>query len=69
MVVINFLAPLTIFALPIMKNVPTLLMKSVLVPLRLIVAMLVTYAAIPNKFLGSGALIVFSSEELDDIKK
>ena len=44
-------------------------MKSVLVPLRLIVATLVTDAAIPNKFLESEALIVFSSEEIDDTKK
>ena len=50
-----------------MKNVPTPLAKSVLVPLGLIAA--ATDAAIQKKIYGSRTALVFSNEEIDDIIK
>lgn len=52
-----------------MKNVPTLLAKSVIVPLWLIVTASATYATIQNKIFGSGTMLVFSIEDLNDITK
>lgn len=52
-----------------MKNVPTLLAKSVIVPLWLIVTASATYATIQNKTFGSGTMLVFSIEDLNDITK
>ena len=55
--------------LSLMKNVPTLLAKSVIVPLWLIVTASATYATIQNKIFGSGTMLVFSIEDLNDITK
>ena len=55
--------------LSLMKNVPTLLTKSVIVPLWLIVTASATYATIQNKVFGSGTMLVFSIEDLNDITK
>ena len=55
--------------LSLMKNVPTLLAKSVIVPLWLIVTASATYATIQNKTFGSGTMLVFSIEDLNDITK
>ena len=53
-VLLNFLAPLTRVALPLMKNVFRSLAKSVLVPLGLVIAVSATDAAVQKKILGSG---------------
>lgn len=53
----------------LMKNVPTLLAKSVIVPLWLIVTASATYATIQNKIFGSGTMLVLSIEDLNDITK
>ena len=55
--------------LSLMKNVPTLLAKSVIVPLWLIVTASATYATIQNKTFGSRTMLVFSIEDLNDITK
>ena len=55
--------------LSLMKNVLTLLAKSVIVPLWLIVTASATYATIQNKIFGSGTMLVFSIEDLNDITK
>ena len=55
--------------LSLIKNVPTLLAKSVIVPLWLIVTASATYATIQNKTFGSGTMLVFSIEDLNDITK
>ena len=55
--------------LSLIKNVPTLLAKSVIVPLWLIVTASATYATIQNKIFGSGTMLVFSIEDLNDITK
>ena len=55
--------------LSLMKNVPTLLTKSVIVPLWLIVTASATYATIQNKIFGSATMLVFSIEDLNDITK
>lgn len=55
--------------LSLMKNVPTLLAKSVIVPLWLTVTASATYATIQNKIFGSGTMLVFSIEDLNDITK
>ena len=55
--------------LSLMKNVPTLLAKSVIVPLWLIVTASATYATIQNKIFGSGTMLVLSIEDLNDITK
>ena len=55
--------------LSLMKNVPTLLAKSVIVPLWLIVTASATYATIQNKIFGSGTMLVFSIEDLNNITK
>ena len=55
--------------LSLMKNVPTLLAKSVIVPLWLIFTASATYATIQNKIFGSGTMLVFSIEDLNDITK
>ena len=53
-----------------MKNVFTPLVKSLLVPLGLTVAVLATEAAIEKKIVGSRmTTLIFSNEELDDIMR
>ena len=52
-----------------MKNILTPLVKSVLVSLVLTEAASATDAAIQKNNFGSGYTLVFSNEEIDDIKK
>ena len=61
--------PIMTAGLSLMKNVPTLLAKSVIVPLWLIVTASATYATIQNKIFGSGTMLVFSIEDLNNITK
>ena len=55
------------FGLPLMKNVLTPLAKCVLVTLGITSVARVTDAAIKNKILGSGTILIISDEEKDDI--
>ena len=55
------------FGLPLMKNVLTPLAKCVLVTLGITPVAWVTDAAIKNKILGSGTILIISDEEKDDI--
>ena len=65
---LNFLRPLITVGLPLMKNILTLLAKSVLVPLGLAAAASAIDASIQKKIFGSGTpTLVFSKEEIDDI--
>ena len=52
-----------------MKNVLTVLAKSVLVPLALTAAASATDPAINKKMFGSGTTLVFPNEEINDIMK
>ena len=64
---LNFLRPLITVGLPLMKNILTLLAKSVLVPLGL-AAVSAVDASIQKKIFGSGTpTLVFSKEEIHDI--
>ena len=55
--------------LPLMKSVLNPLAKSNLVPLVLRTGVSATEATIQIKIFGSGTALVFSNEEIDDIKK
>ena len=66
----NFLRPLRLVGLQLMKNVLTPLAKSVLVSLGLAEAASATDAAVQKKFFGSGmTLLTISSEKMEDIMK
>ena len=56
-------------SLLLMKNVFTLLAKSVLVPFGLRAAALATHAAIQEKIFGSATALIISDEEVNDIMK
>ena len=63
----NFIKPLIVVGLPLMKNILT---PNVLVPLGLTAAASATDAALQKKIYGSGTTtLVFSSEGLGDIMK
>ena len=55
--------------LPLMKSVVDPLAKSNLVPLVLRTGVSATEATIQIRIFGSGTALVFSNEEIDDIKK
>ena len=55
--------------LPLMKSILNPLAKSNLVPLVLRTGVSATEATIQIKIFGSGTALVFSNEEIDDIKK
>ena len=66
---LKFLRPLMIAGLPLMKIVLTALTNSILVPLGLKAAASATDTTIRKKVFGSETTLVFSNEEIDDIKK
>ena len=55
--------------LSLMKNVLTPLAKTVLIPLGLTAVASATDAAIQYNIFGSGTMVVFSNEKIDDIIK
>ena len=67
---LNFFMALMTAVLPLLKNMLTLLAKSVLIPLRLRVAASAAEAAIQKKNYGSGiTALIISNEEMEDIMK
>ena len=66
----NFLRPLMAAGLPLMKNVLTPLVKSVLIPLGLTTAESAIDAAFQKKVFGSGTTaLIISNEEMKVIMK
>ena len=66
---LKFLRPLMIAGLPLMKIVLTALTNSILAPLGLKAAASATDTTICKKVFESETTLVFSNEEIDDIKK
>ena len=66
---LNLLGPLMWVGLPLMKNVFTLLAKSILIPLGLTAAASVTDAALQKKIYGSCMItLIISNKEMKDMK-
>ena len=68
--IINFIGPLMSAGLTLMKNVLTLLGKSILVPLGFTATASITNAGIQKKIFGPGATeLIISNEEMEGIIK
>ena len=65
----KLLGPLLITGLPLMKNVPSPLAKSLLIPLGLTTAVSAADAGIHKKILGSGGhtTLIISNKDMDDL--
>ena len=67
---LNFLKPLTVAGLTVLKNILTPITKKALITLALLAGILAAYAAIQKKIYGSGtAAVIISKEEREDVMK